>query len=172
VTEQQYDRICEAVCICVSTGVRIFETRGPHLPGDAQMYRGAEIIRGAKLLLAVLDEEDRNREGETMETLMPLTARDALTLWDAGGAVPAFQVETAPERQTVVYAAAFEILRATEDPDKLEKLSTGAIGELSERESDVARSIAAVAQQSGWAKMVSQHVHRDSPAITVTEPKE
>ena len=107
-----------------------------------------------------------------METLMPLTARDALTLWDAGGAVPAFQVETAPERQTVVYAAAFEILRATEDPDTLEKLSTGAIGDLSERESDVARSIAAVAQQSGWAKMVSQHVHRDSPAITVTKPKE
>lgn len=116
-----------------------------------------------------------------METTMPLTARDALTLWDAGGAVPAFQVETAPERQTVVYAAAFELIRnaLTEDVD----LQAAPIVEengvivkcrwaLTERDLEVARSIAHVAQQSGWAKMVSQHVHRDSPAITVTKPKE
>jgi hypothetical protein len=121
---------------------------------------------------------DVNCKGEMMETTMPLTARDALALWDSGGAVPAFQVEAAPERQSEVYAAAFEIIRATiaavaaDDSDTLEKLATGAIGELSERESDVARSIAAVAQQNGWAKMVSQHVHRDSPAIAVTKPKE
>jgi hypothetical protein len=102
---------------------------------------------------------------------MPLTARDALTLWDSGGVVPAFQVEATPERQAAVYAAAFEILRATDDAEALEKLVSGTIADLSEREMQVARSIAAVAQQNGWAKMVSQHVHRDSPAITVSKPK-
>lgn len=102
---------------------------------------------------------------------MPLTAMDALRMWDSGGAVPAFQVEAAPERQAAVFSAAFEIIRATEDPDALEKLATGTIADLSERECDVARSIAHVAQLSGWAKMVSQHVHRDSPAIAVTKPK-
>ena len=107
-----------------------------------------------------------------MEMTMPLTAIDALKLWDSGGAVPAFQVEAAPERQAAVYAGAFEILRATEDPEALEKLVDGQIGDLTEREMQVARSIATVAQQNGWAKMVSQHIHRDSPAITVTKPKE
>lgn len=94
---------------------------------------------------------------------MPLTARDALALWDAGEPVPAFQVETLPERQQVVYAAAFEMIRKGELAE---------VGDLSERENDVARSIAHVAKESGWAKMVSQHIHRDSPAITVRKPEE
>ena len=94
---------------------------------------------------------------------MPLTAKEALALWDAGEAVPGFQVETAPERQTEVYAAAFEMIRSGEvyGRDKTD---------LSEREWDVAHSIAHVAQGSGWAKMVSQHIHRDSPAIIVRKP--
>ena len=96
---------------------------------------------------------------------MPVTAKDALALWDSGEAVPAFQVETAPERQTEVYAAAFELIRQGEQYDL-------AGDDLSDREKDVVRSIAHVAQESGWAKMVSQHVHRDSPAISVRKPKE
>jgi len=96
---------------------------------------------------------------------MPLTAKDALALWDAGEAVPGFQVETAPERQTEVYAAAFELIRSGD------KYDLGS-DDLSDREKDVARSIAHVAQESGWAKMVSQHIYRDSPAITVRNPKD
>jgi hypothetical protein len=104
------------------------------------------------------------RMGGKMEN-MPLTAKDALALWDSGKAVPAFQVETAPERQTEVYAAAFEIIRSNNEAYLHGR-------DLSEREQDVARSIAHVAKESGWAKMVSQHIHRDSPAITVRKPKE
>jgi hypothetical protein len=96
---------------------------------------------------------------------MPLTAKDALALWDSGKPVPAFQVETLPERQTEVYAAAFEVIRKGESYDL-------ASTDLSDREIDVANSIAHVAKESGWAKMVSQHIHRDSPAITVKKPKE
>ena len=96
---------------------------------------------------------------------MPLTARDALALWDAGEPVPAFQVETAPERQLVVYTAAFGLIAQGESYD----LDAGG---LSDREKDVARSIAHVAKESGWAKMVSQHVHRDSPAIPIRKPKD
>src|SRR5690242_8822531 len=123
--------------------------------------RGRGIIGGPK------------RRSKTMETTMPgagsanmpLTAKDALVLWDAGEAVPAFQVETAPERQTEVYGAAFELIRQG-DKYNLDG------DDLSDREKDVARSIAHVAQESGWAKMVSQHIHRDSPAITVHKPKD
>lgn len=100
-----------------------------------------------------------------METTMPTTARDALALWDAGESLQAFQVETTPDRQTQVYAAAFELIRRKEQFN----LETT---DLSDREKDVARSIALVSGDSGWAKMVSQHIHRDSPAITISKPKD
>jgi hypothetical protein len=93
---------------------------------------------------------------------MPLTAADALKLWDAGEAVPAFQVEAKPERQAIVWAAAFDLLR-NEDHDH---------SHLSQREREVAESIAHVAKKEGWAKMVSTHIHAVSPAITITKPKE
>ena len=107
-----------------------------------------------------------------METTqaMPISAAEALELWDAGKPVLAFQVEAKPERQALVYAAAFDILRETRI-EKLDALAKGCLPGLSDRESDVARSIAHVARESGWAKMVSQHVHSHSPAITVTKPK-
>lgn len=93
---------------------------------------------------------------------VPLTAKEALNVWDLGEAVPAFQVEATPDRQHVVYAAAFEIIRG----EGVE------IAGLSERETAVAESIAHVAQKNGWAKMVSTHIHPTSPAITVKKPKE
>jgi hypothetical protein len=106
---------------------------------------------------------NRKKEKNMGSATMPLTAKDALALWDAGEAVPAFQVETTPERQTQVYEAAFGLIAQGDVYD---------LSALSEREQDVARSIAHVAKESGWAKMVSQHIHRDSPAITVRKPKD
>jgi CRISPR/Cas system-associated endonuclease Cas3-HD len=101
---------------------------------------------------------------KTMEQqTMPVTAKAALELWDAGKSVPAFQVETTPERQTEVWSAAFELIRQG-DKYNLED------DDLSDREKDVARSIAHVAKQSGWAKMITQHVHRDSPAMMILNP--
>lgn len=111
---------------------------------------------------------------------MPLTAADALKLWDSGEAVPAFQVEAKPERQTEIYAVAFALLRRGDFPASVESLPEPELiellrelgADLSVREFHVAHSIAFAARQHGWAKMVSSHVHRDAPAITVTKPKE
>ncbi len=111
------------------------------------------------------------------ETTMPLTAKDALALWDAGEAVPGFQVETSPERQMQLYMMAFEMIRIAEVVDGEPKIGlpmpmSPIWGEITMREHDVAHSIAYVALKSGWAKMVSQHIHRDSPAVTVKKPKD
>jgi hypothetical protein len=98
----------------------------------------------------------------------PVTAADALKLWDAGEIVPAFQVEAKPERQTIVWAAAFDLLRSDLDPE-----SEGHdLSHLSDREREVAQSIAHVAKEKGWARMVSAHTHANSPAIAVTKPKD
>lgn len=105
---------------------------------------------------------------EQGSTSNPITAREALEAWDAGIPVHAFQVEGSPERQNHLYAAAFELIRSP----MLERMSIMQQFELSEREFDVAHSIAHVAKESGWAKMVSQHIHRDSPAMFVVKPKE
>lgn len=116
------------------------------------------------------------RKGGTMSETMPVTAKEALDLWDAGKDVQAFQVEAKPERQNDVYSVAFMMIRLGKVPDNVSNLNVKALEELldltggrklSEREFHVAHSIAFVALQSGWAKMVSQHVHRDSPAITI-----
>lgn len=99
----------------------------------------------------------------------PITALEALEAWDAGQSLQAFQVEGHPERQSRIYAAAFEMIRGGAS---LDRAAIQAEFGLSGRELDVAHSIAHVAQESGWAKMVSQHIHRDSPAILVVKPKE
>jgi len=112
---------------------------------------------------------------ETTETGMPLTAADALSLWDEGGAIAAFQVEGRPERQKAVYAAAFELIRHNEDHEQLGVYDNSLyenrkkFGDLEQREFEIAHSIAYVALKEGWAKMVSQHIHRDSPAITISK---
>lgn len=97
------------------------------------------------------------------------TAKNALDAWDAGAEVPAFQVEAKPERQTMVYAAAFELIRNYADLGTNRDLPE--LDGLSEREKTVAHSIAYVAMQNGWNKMVSQQVHRDSPAMTIRKPE-
>jgi hypothetical protein len=95
------------------------------------------------------------------EAKNPVTAQDALKLWDDGEAVPAFQVEAKPERQSIVWAAAFDLLRGGNQD----------LSHLSERERVVAESIVHVAKEQGWSKMVSTHIHASSPAISITKPK-
>ena len=92
----------------------------------------------------------------------PVTAAEALKLWEAGEAIPAFQVEAKPERQGLVWAAAFDLLRNDEHDHS----------HLSDRERDVAVSISTVAKEKGWARMVSEHIHAKSPAISLTKPKD
>lgn len=117
-------------------------------------------------------EKRRIEQMEQGSTSNPITAREALEAWDAGIPVHAFQVEGSPERQTKIYTVAFVIIRRGGVGGDAEKLALQDEFELSSRELDVAHSIAHVAQESGWAKMVSQHIHRDSPAILVVKPKE
>ena len=97
------------------------------------------------------------------------TAKNALDAWDAGEEVPAFQVEAKPERQTMVYAAAFELIRNYKDLGT--NLDLPELDGLSQREKMTAHSIAYVAMQNGWAKMVTQHVTFASPAMTIRKPE-
>jgi hypothetical protein len=98
----------------------------------------------------------------------PVTAADALKLWDAGEPIGAFLVEATADRQTEIYAAAFDLLRNAFDPQ-----SEGHDhSHLSDRDREVAQSIAHVAAVRGWARMVSDHTHAKSPAITLAKPNE
>jgi hypothetical protein len=86
----------------------------------------------------------------------PMTAQDALALWDAGKPVPGFQVEAEGSEQNEIYAAAFDLIAERPSPHPL-----------SDRERDVAFSIAQVAKLNGWAAMLRQHIGPHIPAITV-----
>ena len=116
------------------------------------------------------------------QATMPLTAKQALEQWKSGKPLPAFQIEGDPDRQEHIYAAAFAMIAGQEEgepydltanlKDLQQAILAGAIRfELTEREFHTAHSIAFVAMKVGWAKMVSQHVHRDSPAITIQKPE-
>ncbi len=102
--------------------------------------------------------------------VMPITARQALEQWNAGKDVPAFQAEGDPERQQQIYAAAFAMIGGgfslTQDLAELILLVPGA-EKLSEREFHTAHSIAYVAMKVGWARMVGEHIHPQSPAMTI-----
>jgi hypothetical protein len=96
------------------------------------------------------------------------TAEDALKLWDAGEPVPAFEVESEGASQQTLWGLAFDLIRAG---------GTAMLGEektrdLTPRECDVVASIATVAKQKGWARMVASYVNAaTSPAITIQKPK-
>lgn len=103
---------------------------------------------------------------------MPVTAKDALKMWDAGEPIPAFQVESVGSSQSEIYGAAFDWIRY-EELDVHAKEIDGApdsVKRLPRREQEVAHSIAFVALKNGWAKMVTSHIHQVSPAITVQKP--
>jgi hypothetical protein len=94
----------------------------------------------------------------------PKTAKEALELWDSGAPVPAFQVESEGADQDEIYALAFELMRGAEIP-------SGSGPALTDREREVAYSIAKVAQDKGWAIMVASHVGPQVPAITIQKKK-
>jgi hypothetical protein len=106
--------------------------------------------------------------------VMPITAKQAAELWRDGNSIQAFQVEGDPERQHIIYGVAFGMIEGdfilTESLADLRRVVPGA-AELDDREFETAHSIAYVSMKIGWAKMVSQHVHRDSPAITIKKEK-
>jgi hypothetical protein len=103
------------------------------------------------------------------EAVMPITAKQALEQWNAGKVVPAFQVEGDPERQQEIWGAAFEMIGGdyslTQDLAELRRVVPA--GDLTDREFETAHSIAYVAMKVGWSKMVSQHVHKDSPPMVI-----
>jgi hypothetical protein len=86
---------------------------------------------------------------------IPKTADDALKAWDAGDPISAFHVEAEDSEQVAIYAAAFDILAGRE-------LKPG----LTDREIDVAKSIASVALERGWARMVREHTQYTGPRAT------
>jgi hypothetical protein len=106
---------------------------------------------------------------------MPKTAADALALWDVGEAVPAFRVEEEESEQEAIYAAAFELIRDGQlvggapmfgTLGSSEFAASCAANKLSDREVDVAHSIAYVAIKDGWAKMVLSHTSYSGPRAT------
>ena len=97
-------------------------------------------------------------------SVMPRNAHHALEMWDAGDPVPAFQVETEGASQEDLWGAAFEAMR---------RPSTAEVQfdpKFTQREIDTIKSIVAVSQISGWAKMVASHVHALSPALMIVNP--
>ena len=137
---------------------------------DLELYRlidGSACTGDPKTGIKI--EFKRRKQMEQGTASNPITAREALEAWDAGQSVQAFQVEGSPDRQNRIYEAAFEMIRKW---GSFHRADIQGHFELSDRELDVAHSIAHVAKESGWAKMVSQHIHRDSPAILVVKPKD
>lgn len=88
---------------------------------------------------------------------MPNTWQEALEMWDAGEPVPAFQVESEGSTQEQLWGLAFDLLRD----------SSGTIDGITHREADVVESIVVVAKVTPWARLVSLHVHTNSPALMV-----
>lgn len=102
------------------------------------------------------------------ETLPPKTAAEALKLWDDGADVPAFRVESQDATQQQIYAAAFEMIRASVAPtDASPNLIHTTARKLTQREVHVAKSIAQIALKFGWRAMLQQHIGEQIPAITV-----
>lgn len=112
---------------------------------------------------------------------LPVTAADALKAWDAGETLRVFQIEAKPERQTLVYGAAFELIRTHESAEELgtHKEFCARAGDrisplepLSDRERQVAHSIAYTALSHGWSRMVSSGIHQSAPALDIRKEAE
>ena len=94
--------------------------------------------------------------------MIPRTAPQALSLWDNGESVPAFEVESEANEQETIWGAAFDRLAGRESPAPPQPFT--------QREKQVIDSIVFVAQKLGWGVMISRHVHERSPAITIKKP--
>lgn len=106
-----------------------------------------------------------NEMPEESAAVLPFTAAEALTAWDAGKTLRAFRVNAERATQDQIYAAAFELLREGDLPASARDFEN-----LTVKEAQSAHSIAFVAQKNGWAAMVQGHIHAKSPEITVKRP--
>ncbi len=97
-----------------------------------------------------------------MTETIPRTAPQALSLWDAGQTVPAFEVESEGNSQETLWGAAFDELAGRER-------MTPPIP-FTKREREVIASIVFVAQKIGWFEMVRRHIDVKSPALTIRKP--
>jgi hypothetical protein len=105
---------------------------------------------------------------------VPITAQDALELWDSGEAVPAIQVEAEAHSQEEIYKIAFLLLRnaaawAQTPDDAINQCAIENSG-LTEREFHAAHSVAIVAHKKGWAAMIAQHDHPSIAKFVVKRP--
>lgn len=101
---------------------------------------------------------------------VPLTAADALELWDKGEPVPAIRVEAEAHTQDEIYAHVFAMLAAGEIPREIDESDTSS--GLTLRERQAAHSVAVVAVQKGWQAMLAQHDHPSIAKLTVRKPAE
>lgn len=119
-----------------------------------------------------------------MDNKRLITAAEALAAWEAGEVLTAHQVEAKPERQNLVWSAAFELLGKFETKAELgthrellddlegDFAAVGlAFAGLSDREREVAHSIAYVVLETGWSRAISLGTHAHSPAIQIQKEK-
>jgi hypothetical protein len=106
----------------------------------------------------------------TAKRSLPVTAEDALALWDAGEPVPAIRVESEGASQGEIYTAAFECIRASIGNKGTSKAAE-LLARLTQREREAANSIHLVALKTGWAAMLRQHTHDAIAKIQVQNPK-
>jgi|SRR5215469_3401500 len=100
------------------------------------------------------------------EIFSPITATDALKAWDDKKTLRAFRVESDGMPQDDIYSQAFEMLRKW---DPLRQPLHRDFPLMTKREFASAHSIAVVAMNRGWARMVAEHIHEVSPEITVSK---
>lgn len=103
-------------------------------------------------------------EAQKNETItMPHTWLKALEIWDSGGPVPAFEVESEGASQDRLWGAAFSILRGEE--------FMPSPADFTVRETDTVKSIAHVAKLVSWPQMIISHVSATAVAILIRNPE-
>lgn len=109
---------------------------------------------------------------------VPITAQDALELWDSGQPVPAIRVEAEANTQDAIYELVFEAIRRGFRVEDLaanaDALRAGAFiptSHLTKREIEAVHSVAIVALKKGWQAMLAQHDHPSIAKLTVQKPK-
>lgn len=102
--------------------------------------------------------------------IVPRTSLEALERWDSGEALSVFHVESEGASQEELWGAAFELIRKA-PVDNLTQAIAAAAPKLSERERAVVESIVRTDEKRGWNRMIAQHIHPVSPAITIQKPK-
>ena len=122
----------------------------------------------------------RSEASEQPGPVMPHTWQKALEMWDAGEAVPAFQVESEGATQEQLWGAAFNVLRSgwnrpgplNHPVDQEWMDAVGPDGaKFTDREHDVVDSIVYGTSALSWPQMISSHIHASSPALAIRNPE-